>query len=86
MPEQFKKLKELHAALQKYGAVDAFVVGDLLTDLADFGFHPGIYYTGEYWRVHINVGTNVWHDGRSPISAFKGAIKRQLTFMRKYPS
>lgn len=85
MTEQFKRLKELHVMMQKYGAVDTFV-GDLLTDLADLGFRPGIYYTGTYWRVHLNVGTSVWHDGKSPISAFKGAMKRQLTYMRRYPS
>ena len=82
--QQIAELKEIHAAMCQYGVLDQYL-GELLLDLADMGFQPGVYRKGRYWRAHINVGSNTYHDGMSPILAFKGVIKRQLQFMKRYP-
>lgn len=57
--------------------------GYILVALSHAGFSPGIYKRGKYWRMHIDCGSNCWHDGRTLMSAFRGAIKSELRFLRK---
>lgn len=75
LAKKIEELKEMHRDTSH--GTDA-LVGDLLVDLAAMGYTPGIYRRGRLWRVHIDVGGNFWHDGRTPLSAFRGAIKAQL--------
>lgn len=60
------------------GKIDLTALGfeDLLFYLPRMGCTPALYYRGRgLWRAHINASGNSWHDGRTPLSAFKGAVK-----------
>ena len=75
---RYDKLIEIR---QEYSQVDntpAASIGYILLALSDAGFLPGIYKRGKYWRMHIDCATNCWHDGKTPMSAFRGVLKQEL--------
>lgn len=75
LAKKIEDLKEMHSDTSH--GTDA-LVGDLLVDLAAMGYTPGIYRRGRLWRAHTNVAGNCWHDGRTPLTALRGAIRVQI--------
>lgn len=68
---------KLIAILHRYNN-DWDEFGYILLALSDAGFSPGIYKKGKLWRMHIDCATNCWHDGKTPVSAFRGVLKQEL--------
>ena len=74
-------LIELKKALNHsyYSALD---LEGLFVRLQRVGYRPGLYLRGQYWRAHLNYDDSFWHDRKTPIMAFKGAIGRHIRHYR----
>lgn len=57
---------------------------ELLQGLRELGWRPGLYSRGKLWRAHTQVGSNCWHDGRTPVTAMKGAIRTHLLYEKNF--
>ena len=64
---------------REYSSLD---LEKLLFKLKRVGYRPGLYLRGQYWRAHLTCGDNYWHDGKTPITAFKGAIESHIRYYR----
>ena len=76
-------LIELKKALnhREYSGIN---LASLLAKLKRVGYRPGLYLRGRYWRAHLNCADSFWHDGKTPITAFKGAIESHIRHYRTH--
>jgi len=47
-----------------------------LLELAKLGCFPCLSFRGKVWRAHINACGNQWEEGKTPVSAFRKALKQ----------
>lgn len=50
-------------------------LGTALAAAVQAGHYPGVYYRGGVWRVHLDVGSNLWEDVQS--------LEAAATWLRK---
>lgn len=76
-------LIELKKALdhRNYSSIDLEI---LLFKLKRVGYHPSLYLRGRYWRARLDCADSHYHDGKNPITAFKGVIEKHILFYRTY--